>query len=339
MNTLFLGLGLLIYLITAMDIVKTTLSSNGGGKITDAVSKGVWKAFFTLSGKNGRSKLLPYAGPVILVTVLLTWVVGLWLGFFLVLLSDPGSVIKSSDQSLASPLEKLYYAGFTLSTLGVGDYVASSNLWRIVTDVGAFSGLVFITTSITYFLPVLSAVGLQSKLSLYISGMGKTPQQVLINSWNGKNFSSFFDTTSDLCQMLMQHTINHHSYPIIHYFHNSQPKLAISRAIVQLDESHKLLKHGMKQEVDLDELKMNMLQEALDSFLDMVKGNYVKHTSPSAGAPLPDLEELKVKGLPLKEKEDIKESFTHELQERRKLLGTLLQMEGWTWQDVYLKQT
>ncbi|WP_187264672.1 potassium channel family protein [Pontibacter beigongshangensis] len=338
MNTFALLLGLLVFLLTAIDIVKTTFSSSGGGWITDAVSKGVWKGFFVASGKNGRSKLLPYAGPAILVSILLTWVLGLWLGLFLVLLSDGGSIIKSSNMSVASPLEKLYYAGFTLSTLGVGDYIASNNLWRIITGVAAFSGLAFITASITYFVPVLSAVGLQSKLSLYISGMGRDPQQILINSWNGSNFSSFFDTTSDMCQMLMQHIMNHHSYPVIHYFHNSQPKLAISRAIVLLDESHKLLMHGIKQEAGLNELKMNMLQTAIDSYLDMVKGNYLKNASPQENAAAPELRRLEAKGLPLKEKEKIKEAFIQELHERRKLLTALLEMDGWSWQEVYCQE-
>ena len=335
MNTLFLVLGLLVYLLAAMDIVKTTFSSNGGGKITDAVSKGVWKVFFALSGRNGRSKLLPYAGPAILVAILLTWVVGLWLGFFLVLLSDTGSIIKSSDQTIASSLEKLYYAGFTLSTLGVGDYVATSNVWRVVTGICAFSGLVFITASITYFVPVLSAVGLQSKLSLYISSMGKDPQKILANSWDGKNFSSFFDMTSDLCQMLMQHTMNHHSYPVIHYFHNNQPKLAITRAIVLLDESHKLLMYGMGQEAALDELKLSMLQTALDDYLDMVKGNYLKNISPQETAPAPDWGTLASEKMPLKGTRETRDIFEQELQYRRKLLTALLEMDGWTWQDVY----
>ncbi|WP_317175460.1 potassium channel family protein [Pontibacter cellulosilyticus] len=261
--------------------------------------------------------------------------VGLWAGLFLVLLSDAESIIKSSDQSVASPLEKLYYAGFTLSTLGVGDYVASSNVWRIATSIGAFSGLVFITASITYFVPVLSAVGLQSKLSLYISGMGKTPQQILTKGWDGRNFSSFFDTTSDLCQMLMQHTLNHHSYPVIHYFHNSQPKLAIARAFVLLDETQTILRRGLKEEIDLDELKLDMLQTALDAYLDMVKGSYLKNPSPNETAPVPDLENLEAKGISLKNSKELREIFTQQLHERRKLLTALLEMDGWTWQDVY----
>lgn len=144
---------------------------------------------------------------------------------------------------------------------------------------------------------------------------------------------------SDLCQMLMQHTMNHHSYPVIHYFHNNQPKLAIMRAVVLLDESHRLLKYGMKQEAGLDELKMNMLQTALDSYLDMVKSSYLKNPSPKEAAPDPWFGKLEAKGLPLKDKGEIRETFAKELHERRKLLTALLEMDGWSWQDVYTQES
>lgn len=331
MSILYLCLGAFLFAITALDIIKTTLSSNGGGKITNLVSRSVWKVFFLAAGRKGKSKLLQYAGPSVLVSILLVWVVGLWLGLFLLLLSDPDAVQKSSTLAPADAWEKLYYAGFTLSTLGVGDYVVTNDFWRIVTGVAAFSGLAFITTSITYFIPVLSAVGVQSKLSLYISSMGKTPQQVLTNSWNGQDLSSFFDTTSDLCQMLLQHTVNHQSYPVIHYFHDNDPEQAITPAVVLLAETHLMLAQTVSPQAGVDQLKMSMLQKALDSYLEMVKGSFLKNASPKEGAPVPDLSELEEKGIPLQHKP----LFSHEVQERRKLLTALLEMDGWTWKEVY----
>ena len=335
MGAFYLGLGAVLFSFTALDIIKTTFSSMGGGKITDLVSKGVWSAFFAASGRKGSSRLLPYAGPSILLSVLLVWVLGLWLGLFLMLLSEAGSIVNSTTKANASVLEKLYYAGFTLSTLGVGDFVASTDPWRIVTGVAAFSGLAFITASITYFVPVLSAVGLQSKLSLYISSMGKTPQQILANAWDGKGFPSFLDNTSDLCQMLIQHTMNHHSYPVIHYFHNSNPKRAIAPGIVLLDEAHKLLRHAVSEDVGRDELRMAMLQTALDSFLEMLNKNFLGKTEPQEPAPFPNLDKLREKGIPLRRKEEVAPPFARELQEHRRQLTTLLEMGGWSWREVY----
>ncbi|MER2999345.1 potassium channel family protein [Pontibacter populi] len=331
MNYLYLILGILLFILTLMDLIKTTFSSNGGGKITNTISKGVWKLFFVASGKNGKSGLLSYAGPAVLITILLVWIIGLWNGLFLMLLSDKGSIVNSSTLATATSLEKLYYAGFTLSTLGVGDYIATTDTWRIVTSLAAFSGLAFITASITYFVPVLSAVGLQSKLSLYISGMGKTPQQILINSWNGKDFSSFFDNVSDLCQMLMQHTMNHHSYPVIHYFHNNQVKLAIAPAIVLLDEAYHLLKlAGAK-----DELKMEMLYTTLKTYKETMEESFLKNAKAYNKAPTPDLAKVHQAGIPVKETEQVKRMFEQELHEHRQLLTALLEKDGWTWKQVY----
>ncbi|GAB3832101.1 hypothetical protein GCM10028895_49340 [Pontibacter rugosus] len=182
---------------------------------------------------------------------------------------------------------------------------------------------------------MLSAVGLQSTLSLYISGMGKTPQQILTKSWNGKDFSSFFDNTSDLCQMLMKHTMNHHSYPVIHHFHNSQPKLSVTPAIVLLDEAYQLLGNALQQGVAVDEVKMSMLQTALDAYLEVVREGFLKNASPNGKAPAPELGELEEKGIPLKGKEAVRHYFEQGLGERRKLLTTLLEMDGWSWREVY----
>lgn len=335
MNVFYLCLGVVLFGLTILDIIKTTLSSNGGGLLTNQVAKGVWKAFFLVSGKRGRSGLLRYAGPATLVSILFTWIMVLWISLLLVLLYEEGSILNSKTLEGASVLEKLYYAGFTLSTLGVGDFIASSNAWQIITCIAAFSGLVFITTSITYFVPVLSAVSLQSKLSLYISGMGRTPQQILANGWNGKDFSNFFGNTSDLCQLLMHHTLNHHSYPVIHYFHNNEPKRAIAPAIALLHETYQLLANAVPEEAVGNPLMLNMLKTSLDAYLETVKGSFLKNPSPKESAPIPDLHLLEEKGIPLTDKEKVQHAFRVDLQQRRVLMTAILEMDGWSWKEVY----
>lgn len=334
MNIVFLCLGLFLYIITALDIIKTTFSTHGGGKITNLVSKLVWSSFFAATGKNGRAKFLEYAGPAILISILLSWVLSLWVGFFLILMFDKDTVVNSTTLSSASALEKLYYAGFTLSSLGVGDYKASNNLWRIMSSISAFSGLAFITAAITYFVPLLSAVTLQNKLSLYISSMGATPQQILINSWNGKDFSSLYENVSVLCQLLMQHTMNHHSYPVIHYYHTSNSKLTIAPSIVLLDETLQLLLYGVKDTAK-NQLKLNMLQTALTSYQNMVKGNFIRSISPKEKAPVPEIRQLDKAGIPTHSQEEVAKAFMNDLQDRRKLLSSILEMDGWSWNEVY----
>ena len=334
MNELYLILGILLYILVALDIIKTTLSSTGGGYITNKIAQAVWKVWFLLSGKNGNSKMLQYAGPTVLVSILVFWVSILWGGYFLMLLSDPDAVKKSSILEVASPLEKLYYAGYVVSTLGIGDYIASTNAWRIITNVIAFSGLAFITASITYFVQVLSANGLQSTLATYISGLGNSPQQILLNSWNGKDFSKLADKVSDLSQMMLQHTMNHHSYPIIHYFHNSNPQQSITPSMARLYEAYCILENAVKEDANLNKLDRNMLGKAFEAYHHTMLKDFVKKLDSDLTTPALHSDGLAKQGIPVLQQPE-GQSLPPKYEKQRMLYTKLLQKEGWSWEQVF----
>lgn len=335
MSILYLSTGLLLYAGTLADLIKTTFSSTGGGRVTNSLAKAVWHSFFVISGRQGRSRLLPYAGPTILVVILGAWILGLWLSFFFVLLSDPLSIRHGATGAPADGLEKLYYAAFTLSTLGTGDFVPTSNIWRIATGLAAFSGLAFITASITYFGPVLSAIGHQSRLALYIRSMGATPQQILAHSWNGQDLSRFSERIPDICQMLFQHTLNHHSYPVIHYFHNSKPEFAIAPSIAMLNEVFFMLKVGVSEEVATDKLRLSMLETALTQYLEVLKGNFITSDYSDDDGPQPDFALLKKEGIPLRNAQERDTALSIQETDHRRRMTSLLKNDGWTWMDVY----
>jgi hypothetical protein len=335
MNYFYLSLGIFLFFFTASDIVKTTISSMGGGLVTKFLSRSIWNLYLLLSGRNGKSKALEYAGLTILLSILLFWIMGLWLSFYFVLISDPASVQSSNTLVNATSLEKFYFAGYTLSTLGNGDLKPSADLWRVLTNVAAFSGLAFITTSVTYFVPVLSAVNLQNKLSLYINGMGKTPLEIIENSWNGKDFSSFFSNAPDLSMMLIQHTLNHHTYPVIHYFHNTNQQLAIILSLVKLNEVFHIFKFMIPQEAGVDRLKMSMLGTALSTYLDVALSMYEQRSSLKERPFAPNLQELALKGIPVKNEPLSNYKFDDDLEEQRIKAAKLIESAGWAWTDVY----
>lgn len=330
---LYLIVGIVLLGVTSADIVKTTLSSNGGGFFTATVTRGIWKIFFAAAGRRARSSILNHAGMAVLVAILVVWIAGLWIGLFLVLLSDPNSIVSSNSESATSVLEKFYYAGFSLSTLGVGDYKATSNVWRIITSTSAFTGLVFITTSVTYFVPVLSAVNLQSRIALYIQSMGKTPQAILGNSWNGHDFSAFLGAGTELQIMLIEHTLHHRSYPVLHYFHNTNPALSIKLCMVQFAEAFYLFRYAVSHS-NAESLKSEMIDTTLRHYFEAMEKYYALGACEDAG-PMPDVEELRKQGLPLHEPAKIRESFSKHIQAKQKLVAPLLFSDGWTWEDVY----
>lgn len=51
MNVFCLSAGIILFAVMVSDIIKTTFSSNGGGRITNLVSRAVWNLFFLAAGK------------------------------------------------------------------------------------------------------------------------------------------------------------------------------------------------------------------------------------------------------------------------------------------------
>jgi len=330
---LYFFAGSLVFILTATDIIKTVFSTRGGGAISEKLTQAIWSSFFFGSRKKGSATLLEYAGPTILIVVLMFWITGLWLGLFLMLMTEQSSIVASTTQLPTMPLEKLYYAGFTLSTLGVGDYKATNDFWRILTSVTSFSGLVFITSAITYFVQVLSAVSLQSKISLYVNAMGKTPQEIIVNGHNGSDFEQLAPQFLALSEMIFEHSINHQSFPVIHYFHASDPEQTVIPAIVRIDEACGILVHGSVEFSNL-QLPLKMLRTSLDAYVGMVKGGLEDDPAKTDNPPMPNLAILEERGVPLKHS-----GATYfeqpQLAQRRRLLTTLLRRDGWSWRQIY----
>lgn len=331
MDFIFLALGGLLYFVAVIDIIKTTLSMHGGGWITSPLSHAVWMLFLKLSGGNGRSRLLEHVGYLLLVFIIAFWVISLWGSFFLLLLSEADSVVNSTTRESADAWQKLYYAGFAFSTLGVGDYVASSNLWRIITDVYAFTGLVLITTSVTYFVPVLSGVILQRNLGITLCSLGQSPQQLVLNSWDGRSFNRLVSQASSISNTLIQHSQNHKGYPVIHYFHTKKAKNAVILRITTLYEALLILNKYVKEDLRPSQQDISSLHTALENYIEVI--TEVASVNKVDRAPAsPKLEQLKANGLINPDAEGT--AIDEESQQKRRLLASLVKQDGWTWQDV-----
>ena len=86
---LFLTIGVILILCTFLDIVFTTYSMEGGGKLTNFYLQTSWKFFLWISGHDGRHKLLGLAGMFMMISLILLWGLGMWIGMFFILASDP----------------------------------------------------------------------------------------------------------------------------------------------------------------------------------------------------------------------------------------------------------
>jgi len=325
-------IGTIIYIGIVVDILKTTLSMQGGGWFTSRFSHLFWNLMLKVSGKNGTSKLLAKAGFYLLILFILIWVGFLILSFFLLLQSDIDSIVNSAGIP-GSALEKLYYAGFILSTLGIGDFMASNNFWRIITDLYSFTGLILITMSVTYFIPVLSAIIKQRKLGINISSLGSSPQEIILNAWNGKDYAFFKLQLLSFSDALLEHNQNHRAYPVIHYFHNSNKEHAIILQLSRLNEAIYILDNCLNHEYSIPKQEISSIKSALNNYTKVVKEVSkisIKKSPPSA----PDLSMLKKNNMLKPDFSGIE--FSKHIQQNRLVFLTLLEQDGWQWDDVYM---
>lgn len=335
MNEIFFSVGLFVVLITTYDFFYTTLSSNGAGFITHHITQCIWAFFLRISKLLGDKGILKLSGFTIMLFLFSMWIMLLWAGLFLMLLSEEFSVLTSSKELSASLLDKFYYSGYVLSTMGNGDFKPGAKLWQVITAIFSFAGFIFITTGISYIISVSSAIINKRTLSLTISNLGNTPQQILLNTWNGNDFSRLLSYIPQLQQQINRHTQNHMAFPVLHFFHTGRKKDAIAINIANLDEALSIILLFGKHDKTNQMLRKDVhpLRDALYFYLTSLKGPFIQAADSEQA--YPNLSSLGRMPIELSiSAGEIKNNYDT-IKQRRMLLSGLLQNGGWNWQDIY----
>jgi hypothetical protein len=328
MEVVFLVAGIIIILFVFLDILFTTFSMEGGGKLTDLIMKKIWQGFLFLGGQDGKNKVLKHVGLWMMVTLLLFWGLSLWLGVFLIFASNPLSVIVSGSGIPATLSEKLYYSGYVLTTMGLGDLEPSNGSWGIATSLFSFFGLVFITLMVSYILPVLSKIIEKKEFSLFVHHLGDSPEKLLLYFWNGKDFSRLQQISTELQQRILHISQSHQAYPIVHFFHSNIKDQSLEASLCLVDESLTLLLNQIDKD-QWDEKDVLPLRRALTNYLQTMENLFGYRGEEGNIAPEPDFILLT--------NQNVRFTITvMEENQRHALWSALLKSKGWTWKDVYL---
>lgn len=332
MNFFYAFAGISLLITVYADLCYTTLSTSGAGILSGRISRGIWTLMFTMAGNKARAKLLNYAGMSITLGILTAWIVLAWMGSTLLFMSDTDSIRHGQTNAAATVWEKVYYAGYSFSTLGNGDFYATTAFWRIYTIIVSLSGLSMVTIGITYLVQVLTSETAKRQLALHIATLGGSPQDILLNSWDGKSFQQFESEISSLISQILAHSQQHLAYPIIHYFHTTKVRESSTVNIVALDEAMTLMLHCVEPTTRPNNLDLKSLRAALTAYLLTLEDGFIKPAEQEL--PRPDFTRLKAKGIPLLDDEAKLQSEFDRLGKRRKLLRALLEYAGWNINDL-----
>ena len=327
---LALGGAALIALVL-IDVTWTTVAAgSGAGPFTKRSSRMLWRAALAIHRRTGGHTFLSAAGTVIVAAALMTWIALLLVGWTLIFSSTDGAVRTASTGVPADFIDRVLYVGYTVLTLGLGNFVPGEGIWQLATVLATGTGLVLVTLSITYLVPVASAVVQRRQLAGQIAGLGGTAQDIVLRAWNGNDFGSLGQSLSMLLSTLHTVRLQHLAYPVLHFFHSQSRHDAAAIHITNLVQAVALLQYGVEESVRPDSQTLAAVEDGLDRFLATMDGVHI--TDDEAPIAAASLEPLTEAGIPT----DALRYRSHvpDTERRRRLLASYLHDDGWTEDDL-----
>lgn len=315
--------------LLAVDVFLTALTMRGAGPLTGRMAQGLWRGLLRLHRARPSHRLLSFAGGAIAALTLAYWVMVLWAGWALVFAGAAGAVVDSQGQP-ADLWSRIYFAGFNIFTLGLGDYRPVGAPWQMATVLASASGLVVVTVGITYLLPVLSHAVSRQALAGQVGLLGLTPARVAMNA-QAQGPDAFADRLSGLEADILQQGRRHLAYPVLHYFHTGDPRLALPLRLAVLYEGLLILTHGLGEPDQPAPPACLSTLAALDLFLDSIAHDVLAGEAQTP--PAPSLTPLADAGAPVQSRAAFEAALRHR-DHRRGLMRGLLAHDGWRWSDV-----
>ncbi|HWB71555.1 MAG TPA: hypothetical protein VG452_04990 [Egibacteraceae bacterium] len=322
-------LGSALIVMAVLDALGTTVRvSTPGGVIVRWLGQGLWMLVTAIDQRLPRPVLRYVAGPLITLAVTSSWIGLVVVGWFLVFSSSPTGLLTVPAQDPAGAWARLAYAMHAVFTLGGSSLEPATPLWDVLTGMAAGSGLFLVTLAITYLMPLASAASERRRVARVLTALGRRPCHLIASAWDGVGFSALENHLMTLTPQLAQLAEHHLTYPVLHYFHTSDPEAAIAPAVARLDDALLLLHDVVEPAVRPPAIVTGPAREAITAFLATIPERFT--TGDDEVPPPPDLDELRAAGVPCRSPEVLRAAADEQSQRRRRL-GGLVRHSGWDW--------
>jgi len=254
------GSALLVLLFT--DVLLTVFHPQGhGGPFHRIQNRTLWTLLRRLGRARGtasRPRFLALCGPLIAVISVGTW--GLWLIVSFALIYYPQRTSFASTLGAdVCWLDTLYFSGYVVSTLGIGDLVPTTPVLRMLTVFEAMSGFALFAVATTYLLAVYQHIAKEQVLALELSSLFENDVDQLWEEWQRGEDQGFAVWCRETARSLLEVVHAHGQYPVLHYFRPADPSRAL---LPQIGSVLKLL-----SKVDAGPPPVRMLRLALRRYL------------------------------------------------------------------------
>ncbi len=328
MQAAAIGSGIVLLVILLADMLQTTLG-DGGGWLTERIGSRLWRVVLRITSRmRDRHRFLSWAGTTVVLSILGTWIILLWGGWSLIFTASISSLSLWDTGVPAGVLNTIYFAGSSVFTLGLGDYVSSEPIWQILTVAAAFSGLFVATLAITYLTPAMQEATRKHALAIHISSLGRSSVDMLRRMSNGSDWSSLEHHLMGLTGEIARLDQGYLAYPVIHYVHARKRVGSAAVALASLDDALTILECGMPEEESINPSVVLPVRDAVSTLLGTLDAAFIPPAEHDP--PLPSLEPLRDAGFPVLTQAEFADNAAR-LADRRRLLLGFVENEGRTW--------
>lgn len=329
MNVFYLLLGAFLLALAIVDLLWTTLWVDGGnGPLSARLTTWLWRGLRKMGER--RSRTLSLAGPIMLVASLLTWVVLIWAGWTFLFAGGDGALIDTQGREPVTWSARIYFVGYSMFTMGNGDFIPKDGFWQIATGLTTASGMLFVTLAVSYVLSVLGAVAQKRSFASGVTGIGMQGEALVERGWDGEDAHALDLPLNTLASQLDLLADQHNTYPILHYYHSDRAETASAVAVAVLDEALTLLRFGVPGEHRPNAAVLEGTRSSVESYLRTLHSAFIKpadHTPPP-----PDLGRLRAAGVPTVSDSEFADALAGQEERRRKLLG-MVRADAWPWPE------
>src|SRR5918993_137152 len=245
-------LGIPLMLVVLADVFLTVLYARMGTSIlSERLGRALWLAFRRAAklAPSHRDRVLAYAGPVIVITVLAVWVVLLMLGAALVIHPHLGTAVTSSSGPTKSDFMTAFYAaGNSITLVGSGNFSPQTAGLKAFYIFNSFVGMTMISLTLTYLMQIYNALQRRNTLALAVhEASGETGDAAdLIGAVGPQgNFSNGYTHLAQLATEARAVKEAHHFYPVLVYFRFNEPYYTLSRLTTVMLDAATLIKSGL----------------------------------------------------------------------------------------------